>query len=96
MPSGNFVDVSRRRKTTTTSPKKAKALGGRGRNAAFHGVCARQAGVTESLPPAVRPETREAAQASAPSSPALVSADLLEKKGSLALLKLPKVSKLTA
>lgn len=38
MPSGNFVDVSRHRKTTTTSPKKAKALGGRGRNAELHGV----------------------------------------------------------
>lgn len=31
MPSGNFVDVSRHRKTTPTSPKKAKALGRRGR-----------------------------------------------------------------
>lgn len=39
MPSGNFVDVSRHSKTTTTTSKTAKALGGRGRNAELHGVC---------------------------------------------------------
>lgn len=54
MPSGNFADVSRRRKTTTP-PKKAKALGGRGRNAACPGcACALQA-ATQNLRQRCRP-----------------------------------------
>jgi len=49
MPSGNLVDVSKRRKTTTASSKKAKAMGRRGRNAAFLCVCALQAAVPKNL-----------------------------------------------